>query len=46
MYKLSLEKAEELEIMLPTLVKLQKKLENSKKTSTSASLITLKTLTV
>ena len=46
MYKLNLEKAEEPEIMLPTLVRLQKKLEISRKTSTSASLITLKPLIV
>ena len=46
MFKLDLEKAEEPEIMLPTLVRLQKKLEISRKTSTSASLITLNTLTL
>ena len=46
MYKLSLEKLEEPELMLPTLVKLQKKLENSKKTSISALLTMPKPLTV
>ena len=38
MYKLDLEKAEELEIKLPTSAGSQKKQENSRKTSTSASL--------
>ena len=38
MYKLVLEKAEEQEIQLPTSVGSQKKLENSRKSSTSASL--------
>ena len=46
MYKLDLEKAEELEIKLPTSVGSQKKQESSRKTSTSASLTTLKFLTV
>ena len=41
-----LEKAEESEIKLPTSIGSQKKQENSKKTSTSASLTTLKPLTV
>ena len=46
MQKLDLEKAEEPEIKLPTSVGLYKKQENSRKTSTSASLTTLKPLTV
>ena len=46
MYKLGLEKAEESEIKLPTSIGSQKKQENSRKTSTSASLTTLKPLTV
>ena len=46
MYKLNLEKAEEPEIKLPTFVGSQKKQENSRRTSTSASLTTLKSLTV
>ena len=49
MYKLGLEKAEKPEIKLPTSVgskKEKKKPENSRKTSTSASLTTLKPLTV
>jgi len=46
MYKLDLEKAEESEIKLPISIGSQKKLENSRKTSTSASLTTLKPLTV
>ena len=46
MFKLDLEKAEEPEIKLPTSVGSQKKLENSRKTSTSASLTMLKPLTV
>ena len=46
MYKLDLEKAEEPEIKLPTSVGSYKKEENSRKTSTSASLTTLKPLTV
>ena len=41
-----IEKAEEAEIKLPTSVGSQKKQENSRKTSTSASLTTLKTLTM
>ena len=45
-FKLSLEKAEEPEIKLPTSVGSLKKQENSRKTSTSASLTTLKPLTV
>ena len=45
-YKLDLEKAEEAEIKLPTLVGSQKKQRNSRKTSTSASLTMLKPLTV
>ena len=44
MYKLDVEKAEEPEIKLPTSVGSQKKQENSRKTSTSASLTTLKSL--
>ena len=46
MFKLVLEKAEESEIKLPTSAGLWKKQENSGETSTSASLITLKPLTV
>ena len=46
MFKLDLEKAEELEIKLPTSVGSQKKQDNSRKTSTSALLTMLKTLTV
>ena len=46
MYKLTLEKVEEPEIKLPTSVESLKKQENSRKTSTSASLTTLKPLTV
>ena len=46
MYKLDLEKAEELEIKLSTSVGSQKKQENSRKASTSDSLTTLKPLTV
>ena len=45
MFKLDLEKAEELEIKLPTFVASQKKQGNSRKTSTSASLTMLKPLT-
>ena len=45
MYKMVLEKAEEPEIKLPTSVGSQKKQENYRKTSTSASLTTLKPLT-
>ena len=43
---MDLEKAEEAEIKLPTLVGSQKKQRNSRKTSTSASLTMLKPLTV
>ena len=46
MFKMDLEKAEEPEIKLPTSVELQKKQENSRKTTISASLTTLKLLTV
>ena len=46
MFKLVLEKAEETEIKLPTSTGSQKKQENSRKTSTSASLAMLKPLTV
>ena len=46
MYKLVLEKAGEPEIKLPTSIGSQKKQENSRKTSNSASLTTLKPLTV
>ena len=46
MYKLDFEKAEDPEIKLPTSIGSQKKQENSRKTSTSASLTTLKSLTV
>ena len=46
MLKLNLEKAEEAEIKLPTPIGSYKKQENSRKTSTSASLTTLKPLTV
>ena len=46
MYKLDLERAEEPEIKLPTFTGSQKKQENSRKTSTSASLTSLKPLTV
>ena len=45
MFKLDLEKAEEPEIKLPTSVGSKEKEENSRKTSTSASLIMLKPLT-
>ena len=45
MYKLALEKAEEPEVKLPTSAGLLKKQENSRKTSTSASLTTPKPLT-
>ena len=44
--KLGLEKAKELEIKLPTSTESQKKQENSRKTYTSASLTTLKPLTM
>ena len=46
MFKLDLEKAEKPEIKLPTSAGSSKKQENSRKTSTSASLIVLKPLTV
>ena len=46
MFKLVLEKAEEPEIKLPTFAGSSKKQESSRKTSTSASLTTLKPLTV
>ena len=46
MFKLDLEKAEEPEIKLPTSTGSQKKQENSRKTSTSASLNMLKPLNV
>ena len=46
MFKLNLEKAEEPEIKLPTSVGSSKKQGNSKKTYTSASLTTLKLLTL
>ena len=46
MFKLDLEKGEEPEIKLPTSVSSYKKQENSRKTSTSASLTMLKPLSV
>ena len=46
MFKLDSEKAEEPEIKLPTSAGSQKKQENSRKISTTASLTTLKPLTV
>ena len=46
MFKVALEKAEEPEIKLPTSVGSSKKQENSRKTSTSASLTMLTPLTV
>ena len=46
MFKLGLEKAEEPEIKLPTPIASLKKHESSRKTSTSASLTILKSLTV
>ena len=46
MYKLDLEKAEEPEIKSPTSIGSQKKQENSRKISTSASLTMPKPLTV
>ena len=46
MFKLDLEKAEELEITLPTSVGSWRKIEYSRKTCTSASLTALKPLTV
>ena len=46
MFKLDLENAEEPEIKLPTSIGSQEKQENSRKTSTSASVTTLKPLTM
>ena len=46
MYKLDFEEAEEPEIKLPTSVGSYKNQKNSRKTSTSASLTTLKSLTM
>ena len=46
MYEMDLEKAEEPEVKLPTSADHRKKQVNSRKTSTSASLTTLKHLTV
>ena len=46
MFKLDLEKVEEPDIKLPTSIGSWKKQEDSRKTSTSASLTTLKLLTV
>ena len=46
MYKLDLEKAEELEIKSPTSAESKKKQGNSREISNSASLTTLKSLTV
>ena len=46
MFKFDLKKAEEPEVKLPTSAGSQKKQGNSKKTSTFASLTTLKPLTV
>ena len=46
MFRLDPEKAEEPEIKLPTSAESQKKQESSRKTSISASLTTLKLLTV
>ena len=46
MFKLDLEKAEEPEIKLPTSLGSSKKQEKSRKTSTYASLTTLKPLSV
>ena len=46
MFKLDLEKEEEPEIKLPTFIGSQKKEESSRKTSTSASVTTLKPLTM
>ena len=46
MFKLVLEKAEELEIKLPTFAGSLKKQESSRKTSTSVLLTVLKPLTV
>ena len=46
MYKLGFKETEEPEIKLPTFVGTWRKPENSRKTSTSASLTTLNPLTV
>ena len=46
MYKLNFKKAEEQEVKLPTSIESLKKQGNSRKDSTSASLSTLKPLTV
>jgi len=46
MYMVDLEKAEAPEIKLPTLIGSQEKQENSRETSTSASLTMLKSLAV
>ena len=46
MFKLDFEKAEETEIKLPTSIGSQKKQENFRKASNSASLTTLEPLTV
>ena len=46
MFKLGLEKAQEPEIKLPTFAESYRKQENSRKTSTSVSMTTLKPLTV
>ena len=46
MYNLDLEKAKELEIKLPTFIGSQRKQRNSRKTSTSVLLTTLKPLTM
>jgi len=46
MYKLGFEEAEESEIKLPTFIESGGKQENSRKTSTPASLSTLKPLSV
>ena len=46
LYKLGLEKTEDSEIKLPTLIGLWRKQGSSRKTSTSASLTSLKHLTV
>ena len=46
MFKMDLEKAEEPEIKLPTSLGSSKKRKNSRKTSTTASLTTLKPLIV
>ena len=46
MYKLDLEKLQKPEIKLPTFIELEKKEEKSRRTSTFASLTTLKPLTM